>query len=206
VAPPLADAAVRLAGGADRARIAALLASAFADDPAMGFIFPDPADRGKRLPRLFALMIDNGASAGMRLVTAGGEATTLWRAPGHARTTRLAMLRSLVPMLHALGPALGRAMRVSEAIDAHLPAGDFWYLHIAGCDPAHQGRGFGAAAVRAGLRRAAGRLPAHLETPTERNLGFYGGLGFRVTSEWTVPGGGPRFWSMRREPGPLAGA
>lgn len=172
----------------------------------MGFIFPDPADRARRLPRLFALLFASDAAAGMRLLTAGAEAATLWRAPGHVRTTRLALVRRLIPMLHALGPALGRAMRVSESIDAHMPAGDFWYLHIAGCDPQHQGRGFGAAAVRAGLRRAAGRLPAYLETATERNLSFYAGLGFRVTGEWTVPGGGPRFWSMLREPGALVGA
>ena len=71
--------------------------------------------------------------------------------------------------------------------------------HIAGCDPAHQGKGLGGAAVRAGLERAAGRLPAYLETAKERNLAFYQRLGFRVTDEWSVPGGGPRFWSMLRE-------
>lgn len=172
----------------------------------MAFIFPDPVDRARRLPRLFALLFASDARAGMRLVTTGGEAATLWRAPGHVHTTRLELLRRVIPLLRALGPALGRAMRVGDAIDAHMPSGDFWYLHIAGCDPAQQGMGFGRAAVRAGLRRAAGRLPAYLETATERNLGFYAGLGFRVTGEWAVPGGGPRFWSMLREPGPVAGA
>ena len=189
---------ILLAGHADRVRIAALLARAFADDPAMCFIFPDPADRATRPPRLFALLFDGDAAAGMRLLTTGGEAATLWRAPGRVHTTRWATLRSLPRLLWALGPNVGRGMRVADAIDAHMPAGDFWYLHIAGCDPAHQGRGFGAAAVRGGLRRAAGRLPAHLETATEGNVGFYVSLGFAVTSEWIVPGGGPRFWSMLR--------
>ena len=166
----------------------------------MRFIFPDEADRTRRLPRLFGLMFDSGAGPGMRLLTAGGEAATLWRAPGRVHTSRWELLRRALPLVHALGPALGRAMRVGDAIDAHMPPGDFWYLHIAGCDPACQGQGFGAGAVRAGLRRAAGRLPAYLETATERNLRFYGALGFRVTSEWSVPGGGPGFWSMLREP------
>lgn len=189
--------AARTAGRRDRAAVVASLARAFADDPAMAWIFPDPATRAARLPRLFGILFDSDAG-GMRLVTAGGEAATLWRGPGQARTGRVEMLRRAIPLLLALGAGRGRAMRVADAIDAHMPAGDHWYLHVAGCDPVHQGRGHGAAAVRGGLDRAAGRLPAYLETATERNLGFYQGLGFAVTGDWCVPGGGPRFWSMLR--------
>lgn len=178
----------------------ALLARAFADDPAMCFIFPDDADRARRLPRLFGMLFDRGGAAGMRLVTAGGEAATLWRAPGEVHVSRWAMLRTLPRLVGALGPNLSRALRVSDAIDMHMPAGSFWYLHLAGCNPAAQGQGFGAAAIRSGLRRVAGRWPAYLETATEKNIGFYSGLGFAVTREWTVSGGGPRFWSMLRPP------
>ncbi len=190
---------VRTAGGADKAAVVGTLARAFADDPAMSWIFPDPADRAKRLPGLFGILFDSDAS-GMRLVTAGGEAATLWRGPGRIHAGRLETLRRAIPLIRTLGRNRARAMRVADAIDAHMPPGPFWYLHIAGCDPAHRGRGLGAAAVRAGLERAAGRLPDYLETATERNLGFYGGLGFAVTGEWRVPGDGPRFWSMLRPP------
>lgn len=190
----------RVAGRADRARVAAMLARAFAEDPAMSWIFPDPAGRAKRLPRLFALLFDEDA-AGMRLVTPGSEAASLWRGPGSAATGTAAMIRKAWPLWRALGSSIPRALTVSHAIEAHMPRGDFWYLHIAGCDPAAQGRGLGAAIVRAGLNRAAGRLPAYLETATEANLGFYRGLGFAVTDEWEVPGGGPRFWSMLRPAG-----
>ena len=190
---------VRTAGRADRTRTAALLARAFAQDPAMSWIFPDPADRATRLPRLFALLFDED-SAGMRLITEGGEAATLWRGPGAAHTSTAAMIRQAWPMWRALGTAIPRALAVSNAIAQHMPAGDFWYLHIAGCDPAAQGRGLGAAIVRAGLSRGAGRLPVYLETATEQNLGFYRALGFSVTDQWTVPRGGPRFWSMLRQP------
>ena len=197
---PLASPAVRLAVPADKAKVVALLTAAFADDPAMCFIFPDAPDRARRMPRLFGLLYDSDGQAGMRLLTAGGEAATLWRAPGQAHASNGELLPRLPTLLHALGPNLSRAMRVSSASAAHMPAGDFWYLHIAGCDPAAQGRGLGAAVVRAGLRRVAGRLPVYLETATERNLEFYQALGFAVTREWTVAGGGPRFWSMLRPP------
>ncbi|MFL0418395.1 GNAT family N-acetyltransferase [Sphingomonas sp. 179-I 2A4 NHS] len=190
---------MRIDGGADRGRVSTMLARAFAEDPAMSWIFPDPVERARRLPRLFALLFDEDA-AGMRIVTGGAEAATLWRGPGRANTSTATMLRQAWPLWRALGANIQRALKVSNAIAAHMPAGDFWYLHIAGCDPAAQGKGLGGAVVRAGLTRAAGRLPAYLETATERNLGFYRSLGFEITDEWVVPGGGPRFWSMLRPP------
>lgn len=192
------DAPIRLATTADRGATAAMLARAFQDDPAFAWILPDPAERAKRLPRVFALLFDSDGGAGMRLLTGGGEAATLWRGPGQERVGWAGLLRHAVPLLMALGGATRRAMAVSDAIDVHMPAGDFWYLHIAGCDPAAQGRGWGRAALHAGLARAAGRLPCYLETATERNLGFYTAAGFAVTGEWRVGGDGPRFWSMLR--------
>ncbi len=192
--PPLVQ-----VGAAERERVAALLARAFANDPAMSWIFPDPAIRARKLPALFRLLFDNDAAHGVRLMTAGGEAATLWRAPGHATTGIGAMLRHAIPMLTTFGTALGRALAVSNAIDAHMPAGAFWYLHIAGCDPAHQGKGLGGAAIRGGLDRlATGRLPTYLETATEANLGLYQRYGFAVTAEWKVGRDGPTFWSMWR--------
>ena len=188
------------AGRVDRVAIAAMLARAFADDPAMTYIFPDPVDRARRLPRLFALLFDTDGPNGMRLVTTGGEAATLWRAPGHVHTGRLEMLRHAIPMLQALGGGLGRALSVADAVATHMPAGEFWYLHIAGCDPARQGRGLGGAAIRAGLSRIGDRLPVYLETPSERYVPLYASLGFELRSDWAVPSGGPRFWSMQRPP------
>lgn len=176
-----------------------MLARAFFDDPAIGWIFPDPALRSARLPKLFMLLFDADADRGMRLVTERGEAATLWRAPGQARTSLFETLGSLVPMLACFGGAIGRAMAISKAIEAHMPEGEFWYLHIAGCDPMHQGKGIGGALIRDGLARAVnGRFPAYLETPLEKNVSFYRGLGFELTSDWVVPGDGPRFWSMYR--------
>lgn len=182
---------------ADRDLVVAVLARAFADDPAMAYIFPDPADRARRLPRLFALLIDSAPADGMRLVTSGVEAATLWRSPGHGIAPLLDMLRLAWPMWRTFGGALGRARAVSDAIAAHFPSGAYWYLHIAGCDPLAQRQGFGSAAVRAGLARiASSGVPAYLETARAANLGFYRAPGFAVVNEWTVGRTGPRFWSL----------
>ncbi len=196
-----AEGAMRLVAAPERRAVCAMLARAFANDPAMCWLFPDPAVRARRLPGLFAILYDSDGPRGVRLATGELEAATLWRGPGSAETGIAEMLRYALPMLATFGLALPRALALSEAIDMHMPREPFWYLHIAGCDPASQGRGLGRAAVVAGLDRFMGtRLPAYLETATERNLGFYQGLGFRVTADWRVGRDGPRFWSMRREP------
>ncbi|WP_066652837.1 MULTISPECIES: GNAT family N-acetyltransferase [Sphingomonas] len=188
---------VRLATNRERRVVTTALARAFADDPALAWIFPDPTLRARRLPGLFAMLFDEDEAHGVRLMTLGGEAVTLWRAPGHAETPPSTMLRSVLPMLLTFGLALGRGLAVSKAIEAHFPSHPFWYLHIAGCDPAYQGQGLGKAAVQAGIDRMGGSgLPLYLETATERNIGFYQALGFRVTNEWRVGSDGPVFWSM----------
>ncbi|HEX7849483.1 MAG TPA: GNAT family N-acetyltransferase [Sphingomonas sp.] len=187
---------IREATRADRDVVTAMLARAFADDPATSYIFPDRADRVKRLPRMFRLIFDEDVG-GMPLITGNGEAATLWRKPGQAEIGKLEMLRQLFPLIGAFGSALARAMRVGDAIDAHHPPGPYWYLHIAGVDPAHQGRGLGSASIRQGLARAKeDGLPAFLETATPSNVGLYQSLGFEVIDEWHVPKGGPKFWSM----------
>uniref|UniRef100_UPI0035CA18C3 GNAT family N-acetyltransferase n=1 Tax=uncultured Sphingomonas sp. TaxID=158754 RepID=UPI0035CA18C3 len=191
--------AVTCAVPADRAAIVAMLARAFADDPAMAYIFPDPADRARRLPRLFALLLDSAPPGGLCLVTARGDAATLWRPPGRTVRPMLDLLRLAWPMWRTFGPALGRVRAVSDAIAAHFPIGPHWYLHIAGCDPAVQRCGLGGAAVRAGLARIApSGLPVYLETAREANLAFYRSLGFTVIDDWTVGDAGPRFWSLLR--------
>jgi len=187
----------RLATATDRAQVARLLAAAFFDDAAITYIFPDPETRRARLPRFFSILFDSDGKAGPRFVTAGGEAATLWRGPGRAKVGWLEMLAEAGPLLRALGTALPRALRVGNAIDAHMPPEPFFYLHVAGCDPRHQGRGHGSAAIAAGLTQA-GDLPAYLETPNPLTLPLYARHGFELIGEWEVPKGGPRFWSMLR--------
>ena len=175
-----------------------MLADAFQDDPVMCFIFPDAADRRKRLPRFFAILYDGDGAHGARFVTTDGEAATLWRAPGQGHLRWIEKLRHGLPWLHAAGFNLPRALAVSAASDANHPQEPHWYLHIAGCAPSRQGRGFGRAAIQAGLDRAdTDRVAAYVETANEANLPLYKSLGFAVTHQWAVPDG-PAHWSLLR--------
>ncbi len=181
-----------------------MFAAAFQDDPVMAFIFPDPEVRRARLPHLLAVLHDGDKADGAAYVTDGLEAATLWRVPGRGRLSWRERLLGAVPMLAATRSALGRVLAVGRAIDAHHPAEPYWYLHLAGCMPGAQGRGFGGAAIRAGLRRAdADGVPAYLETGREGNLAVYRALGFGMTGAWRVPDGPPK-WSMLR-PAPRGG-
>lgn len=185
---------VRDAVPADKPRVVATLTRAFETDPVFDWVLPDAAARARHGPKVFDLFFDANAAPNMRLVTADCAAATLWHAPDAPEQGRL---REAWRMWRAVGSAFFRFKRVGAAVEAHFPPQPFWYLHIAGADPARQGEGLGTAVVQAGLDRI-GNAAAYLETAKRDNVGFYEKLGFRVRDEWDVPGGGPHFWSMLR--------
>ncbi len=78
---------------------------------------------------------------------------------------------------------------------------DHWYLFILGVDPPRQGQGVGGALIQPILARAdeAGRR-CYLETMKTRNVPFYQKHGFDVVVEADISGGGPHYWTMRRDP------
>lgn len=185
---------VRDATPADKPRVVATLTRAFAEDPVFDWVLPDPAARARHGPKIFDMFFDANTPPHMRLVSDDCAAATLWHAPN---APEQGGLRAAWGLWRAVGSAFFRFKRIGDAVEAHFPPQPFWYLHIAGADPAHQGQGLGRAVIQAGLDRV-GDLPAYLETGKQRNVGFYESLGFHVREEWDVPGGGPHFWSMLR--------
>ena len=179
--------AIRDCVAADRTRASHALAQAFQDDPVIRFIFPRLGPRRARSPGLFALLFDGDGSKGARITTLDGQAVTLWQAPGSAGLSWREKIADLVPWWRATGSALGRALAYSDASDANRPAEPHWYLHVAGCAPSAQGRGYGRAVIRAGLERAdRDGLPTYLETSNPGNVGYYASMGFAVTHQWRV--------------------
>jgi ribosomal protein S18 acetylase RimI-like enzyme len=195
---------VRPAAQADRGTAAGILARAFIDDPALAHLFRDAADRPRRLARFFGLIvsIDRTPEYWTLASDADGDvvAAALWRPPGAWKTPASAMAANILPLLQVFGWVLPRALSMQGAIEAHHPAAPHWYLQFVGCVPQAHGRGFGGAVIRARLAQCdADGLPAALETATPGNVGIYEALGFRVTGTYQIKGG-PKFWSMWREP------
>lgn len=78
-----------------------------------------------------------------------------------------------------------------------------WTLQYIGIDPAHQGRGWGAAAVLPMLERIdADGLPCGLVSSNPRNVSFYERCGFAVTAEVTTPDGAATIRPMARPSSP----
>ncbi len=189
---------VRPATSDDRAAIVRTLALAFANDPALSYVFPNPAARPARLQRFFDLIVRSEPDPSLTTLVDNGAAVAVWRAPGAWRTPTLTMLRYAVPLLTTFGTALPRTLRLQALLERHHPTQPHWYLEFVGCDPALQGTGRGGAAIRAGLARAdAAGLPCALEAAVESNVSLYRALGFDVTSEFRVADG-PWFREMWR--------
>lgn len=176
------------------------LAAAFFDDPAIGWLMPDPARRARSLPRLVRWMVGEHLANGFVLGTPGCEVVTLWRPPGTMHLKEPLWHPGMLRFVPIFGRRVWRAAVLDEATHRHLPREERWlYLRMAGVRPDRQGKGLGGLAIRAGLAEGERMgVPAVLETATESNLALYRNLGFAVASDWQVPLGGPRFWTMHR--------
>ena len=191
---------VRKARRVDAARIAAVLARAFDDDPLVTWMFPDERVRRARLPRFFRTLLRPALALDEVYTTTTVEGAAFWNPPGtfpfgwvtNARVG-LAVATMLGPHLRACAPGL-------LYFDRHHPTEPHWYLQMLGTDPDAQGRGVGSALLRTVLDRcdeAGARV--YLEASKEKNVPFYARHGFVVTEEMQVPRG-PRVWAMWRDP------
>jgi ribosomal protein S18 acetylase RimI-like enzyme len=184
---------------------AGVLARAFSDDPFWNFVTPDEEARVEQLHAWFPVGIRYGRLYGTLDTHGDGEVigAALWLPPDRHEMTFWRMLRTgMLRTPRILGrSSFGRLNRASRALDQarlRLMPPDAEYLWILGVDPAHQGRGQGAATIGIGLGRTDARAKAaYLETYKERNLAFYARHGFEIVSEEQPPEG-PRFWTLLR--------
>ena len=196
--------AIRAATAADLAGIARTIASAFADDPLLSWLLPNPADRERRIEAFYARALPAmwEGHRGEMLTTDGQTAVAIWRAPNEWKTPARTAVRTGVASLRSLGvPATMRVAKVLGALEKRHPSDEHWYLDALGTDPAYQRRGIGSAMLEPVLERCDEQgLPAYLETQKLDNVAFYRHFGFEVREELEIVVGGPRAWTMWREP------
>jgi ribosomal protein S18 acetylase RimI-like enzyme len=83
---------------------------------------------------------------------------------------------------------------------AYHPDEPHWYLPVIGVDPAHQGRGYGAALMRHATERCdRDVVPAYLESSNPRNISLYLRHGFEILGTIQV-GSSPQMVPMLRTP------
>lgn len=110
------------------------------------------------------------------------------------------MLPALLRLAALFPRSVPCLLRVLAAdADAHIKE-PHWYLACVAVDSSHQGQGIGTGLLAPVLTRLdhVGEL-AFLVTSRERNLMWYGRLGFQVLEE-VGQRSGPPFWPMLRVP------
>lgn len=187
---------------ADLPAVSSALARAFEHNPGMTWIFRNQERRVRQLERGFAdyfrhLWLDRGD-----LYTINSLAgAAVWMPPGGWKAPALAQLRVFPGLVRNVRADLPRFLRFFSLVESKHPHEPHWYLLLLGVAPELQGRGFGSHMMQPVLRRCdEERMPAYLETDSERNVALYERHGFRITEQFDLPSGGPPIWLMWRDP------
>lgn len=178
-------------------RIAETLALAFQDDPALVWIQPDPQKRRRLLPSFFKVMAEQSHRYGRVLSSRPRTATALLYPPGQVKDGGF---WDSFRLLLIFKSALPRGLKVAEAMhERHPHPQPYSYLRYLAVAPGAQGEGWGSAVLREVIAHAqrAGQ-GVLLETAKPDNVAIYLRFGFVIDAEWSVPGGGPKFWTMIR--------
>jgi GNAT superfamily N-acetyltransferase len=193
---------IRVAGPGDAAETAQMLARAFHDDPAFGWMLPAEGSRHRRLRRFFVTELHHESlrhgAVEVACVDRRVAGAAVWFPPGTwLGTTEVSALPGYLR-------AFGRRFVIvaqfqSVAVSAHPRKQPHWYLAIIGVDPVRQGYGVGAALLRSRLRRCDQEgLPAYLESSNLDNVPLYQHFGFHVTGTLGLPEGAPVVNTMWR--------
>ena len=195
---------VRPATEADVEAMAAQLCRSFYDDPVIGHVFRNEARRTEGMRRYFtSQMRGDYLPFGGCYTTDDHQGAAIWGPPGKPLLTGLAGILNLVSVLPYVAAHLSATLRLLSLIESVHPHEPHWYLATLGTDPCAQGKGIGSALMRPALDHCdAEGWPAYLESSKERNVPFYARHGFQVVRELPLPGGGPKIWTMWRDPRP----
>lgn len=192
------DARTRRAIGADRDEIAAILSSAFYDDPIFVWGYPDGDFRRQILPGFFAAFADVFVPHGTTFLIDGGAA--IWSPAGvePVPADKVDDFQGrLIELSGAYAERVGELMTVIDAAHPHDPCA---YLQFIGVRADRQGRGKGSA-VMAPMLTECDRdgIAAFLVSTSPRNRNLYERQGFGVIEELRAADA-PPMWAMWREP------
>jgi len=119
----------------------------------------------------------------------------------HCQMRTAEKLKIVLAVLPAMGPALARQLKISNAWAKRDPGEPHWHLGPIAVRPEFQGSGVGKAMLASFLGMADEQgLPSYLETDVDRNVALYEKFGFRVIAREHLMGIDNRF--MWRVPQP----
>ena len=190
------------AGAGEVRAMAGVLARAFHEDPAFGWVLRGDERRMKILERGFELFLRRvWIEHEETYTTAGTVAVAAWEPPGQWKVPIGKQLRLLPAMARAFGRHLPRVLKALTVLEGKHPREPHYYLAFIGVEPEWQGRGLGGAVMGPVLDRCDELgMPAFLESSTPRNRVLYERHGFTVMEEFKLGKGAPPQWRMWRDP------
>lgn len=195
----------RVATQEDFDAVVAILVSAFYDDPAWSWAFPDPSLRAEQHRRLWGLFVDGALRYPWVWLTPGNTATSVWIPPhgtDFSDDQEAALEPAVVEMLGANATRVIRAFGLFE--QAHPRNVPHFYLSLLGTTAQHRGHGYGLALLADNLRLIdEARLPAYLESSNPANVPLYRRYGFVEHGSFALPEDGPEIITMWRDATPL---
>ncbi len=188
---------IRTATWADEKKIAALVGLAFATDPTVRWLLPDPYNYLKSNEKYVALSSGPAFDNSSAFVIGNMCGAALWLPPGvkvDSKPLAAFMNQNFDPAV------LDDFSVLIEKSDAYRPVEPHWYLTLIAVDPVKRGRGYGAALMSHALEICdRDKRPAYLESTNAANLSLYKRYGFKLLAEVQV-GQSPARYPMLRQP------
>jgi GNAT superfamily N-acetyltransferase len=174
----MADVLIRTATAADAERCLAVLTLAFGSDPPCRWAWSDPQQYLEAFPRFARAFGGSAIDLGTAYYSEGFSGVALWLPP-HAAPDEASLMRVIQD---TVADARKDAMfSMFEQMDAFHPREAHWHLPLIGVDPAHQGKGIGAALLRHVLSACDDQqVLAYLEATSPRNVPLYERHGFEA--------------------------
>ena len=181
----------------DESRIASVLTLAFASDPVLRWMYPDPLRYFMHFSEFVRHFGGRAFDAGSAYMVDGGSACALWLPPGTNPDGEA--LANFIERTVA-GDCRAALFEMFKRMGGYRPDEPYWYLPLIGVDPARQGRGLGSVLLQHGLTKCdQDRRRAYLGSCNPRNITVYQRHGFELLGTVSV-GTGPAMYPMVRRP------
>ena len=192
----MSHAVIRTATQADTERCLAVLTLAFDADPPCRWAWPDPQQYLEAFPRFARAFGGAAIEHGTANYHEGFSGVALWLSPGVTpdEASLISVIQDTVK-----GATKDAMFSMFEQMDAFHPHEAHWHLPLVGVDPAHRGKGIGAALLRHVLNACdSQKLLAYLEATSWQNLRLYERNGFEALGTIQVADSPPVVPMMRK--------
>jgi ribosomal protein S18 acetylase RimI-like enzyme len=193
----MSTAEANVATTADQNQVIDTVTVAFISDPILRWEFRDAHRYLTYFPRFVSALAGGAFDCGTAHSVEAYSGVALWLPPGaHSDEEAMgALMEEAIPASEQK-----EIFEFLEQIGEYHPTDQHWYLPMIGVDPTRQGRGYGSALLRHGLKTCdAQGVPVYLEATSERNKQLYERHGFEANGV-IQSGSSPPMWPMFRQP------